>query len=104
MALRSGLQILRDGGPQRSHFSLLRCICDKNPVFRGKFRDEKVIIEFWRTRNRAAGRTRLAALLGTSLSTGLATGLTTLHGAAAQPASTEHVTVTDQRFRPEEVS
>ena len=46
------------------------------------------------------GRTRLAALLGTSLSTGLAAW----NGAIAQPASTEHVIVTDQRFRPEEVS
>lgn len=44
-------------------------------------------------------RTRLLALLGTSL-----TGLATLDGAIAQPASTEHVTVTDQRFRPEELS
>lgn len=45
------------------------------------------------------GRTRLAALLGTSL-----TSLAIWDGALAQPASTEHVTVTDQRFRPEEVS
>ena len=49
---------------------------------------------------RGKGRARLAALLGTSLTTGLAV----LDGAIAQPAATEHVTVTDQRFRPEEVS
>jgi catecholate siderophore receptor len=46
------------------------------------------------------GRVRLAALLGSSLTTGLAAS----DGATAQPASTEHVTVTDQRFRPEELS
>jgi len=49
------------------------------------------------------GKTRLAALLGTSLTTGL-TGMAAPGDAAAQPAATEHVIVTTPRFSPDEIS